>query len=186
MQTEIAHALATLKAGNLLLYPTDTVWGIGCDASNAAAVEKVYRLKNRPGNKALICLVSDFDMLKHHVQNIPDAVVKIIHTSTRPTTIVYEHPVGIAKNLIGVDHSLAIRICHNPFCQKLIREFGAPIVSTSANISGRPNPKNFAQISPEIIKGVDYVVNLQREKEDAAPSRILKVETDGTITIIRE
>lgn len=186
MEEEIQKALQTLQAGQLLLYPTDTVWGIGCDATNPEAVNKVYGLKRRAESKALICLVSDFEMLKTYIPEIPEQVFDVLKTQNKPTTIIYNHPIGLAKNLISSDDTVAIRIGNTPFCQGLIKAFGKPIVSTSANISGEPTAKSFAQISAEIVKGVDYVVNLQRETVNTKPSTIIKIEADGSLTLIRE
>lgn len=186
LEEELKKALDILVKGDLLLYPTDTVWGIGCDATNPEAVNKVYQLKQRAESKALICLVSDFEMIKTYIPEIPTQVKAILNAKHTPTTIIYNQPHGLAKNLISSDNTVAMRIGHTPFCQGLIKAFGKPIVSTSANISGQATAKSFAQISPEIVKGVDYVVNLQRETVNTKPSTIIKVEADGSLTIIRE
>lgn len=186
MKTELHNALDTLQKGKLLLYPTDTVWGIGCDTTNSAAVQKVYDLKQRVESKALVCLVADENMLKDYVKRVPDKVFSILKSNRRPTTVIYNAPIHLSKNLIAQDQTVAIRICQSPFCQQLIRSFGKPIVSTSANLSGQPTPKSFSQISPEIIKGVDYVVNLQRKAKNKNPSRIIKIELNGQVKIIRE
>ncbi len=186
MEKELNNALKILKEGSLLLYPTDTVWGVGCDATAAQAIQKIYRLKKRQESKALICLVSDFEMLQNYVQTIPKNLKEILDQQTKPTTVIYTHPKGVAKNLVASDDTLAIRICKNTFCQALIRALGKPIVSTSANISGEATPKNFSQISSKIKGGVDYVVNLQRETRSSEPSKIIKIEGDGSIKTIRE
>lgn len=187
MEKEINKAVETLRNKGLLLYPTDTVWGIGCDATSAAAVQKVYQLKQRAESKALICLVADYQMLTHYVEAVPKSLKTILHQQSRPTTVIYSHPRGVAQNLVVGDDSLGIRICHYPFCQELLRAFGKPIVSTSANISGAPTAKTFAQITSKIKKGVDYIVNLPEEqRSDPKPSKIIKIEEDGSIKIIRE
>lgn len=185
MTEEIEKTLAQLQSGNTILYPTDTVWGLGCDATNPAAVQKIYALKNREESKALICLVSDTRMLERFLEDIPEVAYDLLETSDRPTTIIYDNPVGIAKNLVATDNTLAIRIPDDEFCQKLIRKFKRPIVSTSANISGQPTPKSYQEISSKIINGVDYVVNLHSEKKNAKPSTIIQLRSNGEIKIIR-
>lgn len=184
--SEINKALETLESGGLILYPTDTVWGIGCDATNEDAVRKVYSLKNREDSKALICLVANDAMLERHVEHVPDLAYDLIDLSTKPTTIIYDNPKGIAKNLVAQDNTLAIRVASDKFCQYLINKFKKPIVSTSANISGEPTPTSFKKIGTTILKGVDYVVNLQPENENNVPSAIIKLGNDGTVKVIRE
>ncbi|NAS11272.1 L-threonylcarbamoyladenylate synthase [Poritiphilus flavus] len=185
-QTELKNCLEILSGGGLILYPTDTVWGIGCDASNAEAVKKIYELKQRPDSKALICLVSNDAMLERHVEKVPEAAYDIIDLSSKPTTIVYDQPKGVASNLIAEDNTLAIRIASDKFCQYLISAFKKPIVSTSANLAGQPTPKSFSEISGPILKGVDYVVNLERNLTKSKPSSIIKLSNDGTVKVIRE
>ncbi|WP_343485758.1 L-threonylcarbamoyladenylate synthase [Allomuricauda sp. d1] len=186
MTEEINHCITALKNGGLILYPTDTVWGIGCDATNVKAVKKVYDLKQREDSKALVCLVSNDAMLERYVEHVPETAYDIIDLATKPTTIVYDNPKGVAKNLIADDSSLAIRVASDTFCQHLINKFGKPVVSTSANISGMPTPKNFDAIHPHILKGVDYVVNLPLVNPDTTPSSIIKLGNDGTVKIIRK
>ncbi len=186
MTTEINNCIEELKNGNLILYPTDTVWGIGCDATNEEAVTKVYQLKNREDSKALICLVANQAMLERYVEKVPDVAYDIIDLANKPTTIVFDNPKGLAKNLIAPDNTIAIRVASDKFCQYLINKFGKPIVSTSANISGNPSPKKFSVITNEILTGVDYVVNLHQEKENSSPSSIIKLSNDGTVKVIRE
>lgn len=183
---EIQACLKPLQAGDLILYPTDTVWGIGCDASNQEAVKKVYALKQRSDSKALICLVADQEMLRRHVQRVPQAAYGIMNLATKPTTIVFDHPRGVAPNLVAADHTLAIRVASDTFCQGLITTFGKPIVSTSANLSGEPTPKQFKQIHPKILTGVDYVVNLPERGQNPSPSSIIKVSQDGQVKVLRE
>ncbi|MCK7591715.1 L-threonylcarbamoyladenylate synthase [Subsaxibacter sp. CAU 1640] len=185
MQSEINKCLQILKEGGLILYPTDTVWGIGCDASNEEAVSKVFKLKQREDSKALICLVADDRMLKKYIKKIPDAAFDIIDISEEPITIIYDEPQNLAQNLIASDNTIAIRIPNDDFCFQLLRRFNGAIVSTSANISGQPTPKSFKEIDQDILKGVDYVVNLHREKINTKPSSIIKLSNDGQVKIIR-
>ncbi len=186
MTPEINKALEVLQNGGLILYPTDTVWGIGCDATNEEAVKKVYRLKQREDSKALICLVANDAMLERHIENVPDLAFDIMDLATKPTTIIYDNPKGIAKNLIAEDNTLAIRVASDKFCQYLINKFKKPIVSTSANISGEPTPKSKNEISNVILKGVDYIVNLQPDQNFGSPSSIIKLSNDGQVKVIRE
>ncbi len=186
MQDDIKQALEVLQKGGVILYPTDTIWGIGCDATNAAAVEKIYKLKQRSNSKTMICLVANDFMLEQHVEKVPELAYDIIDLSTKPTTIVYESPKGVAANLIANDNTLAIRVAKDQFCQYLIKKFKKPIVSTSANIAGQPTPTGFKEIADEILKGVDYVVNLDRDKINSTPSSIIMLGNDGTVKVIRE
>ncbi len=183
---EITTAMTVLKRGGLILYPTDTIWGIGCDATNADAIERVYALKNRPGAKALICMVSDFKMLNQYVSDIPEVAYDILKYAAKPTTIIYDKPIRVAENLLAEDESLAIRVSKHNFSKSLIRKYKRPIVSTSANISGQPSPNSFQEIDPAILEGVDYVVNLERNKKNGPPSAIIKLKNDGTVQIIRD
>ncbi len=185
-KTEMQNCMETLKRGGLILYPTDTVWGIGCDATNADAVDKVYALKKRKDSQALICLVSDYKMLNQFVEDVPEVAYDILKYANKPTTIIYDDPIRVAENLIADDNSLAIRVSKDKFSNELVKRFRKPIVSTSANISGEKTPQSFAQISPEILKGVDYVVNLQRSKQSGKPSAIIKLTIDGKVTVIRK
>lgn len=186
MNEEINNALKTLKEGGLILYPTDTVWGIGCDAANSTAVEKVFKLKQRYDSKALICLVADDRMLKKYVRKIPDVAYDIFDVSEEPITIIYDNAQNLASNLIAEDHSIAIRIPNDDFCFRLLRKFNGAIVSTSANISGEPTPRSFKEIAPEVLKGVDYIVNLHHEKTCNKPSSIIKLSHDGLVKVIRK
>ncbi len=187
MTTEINNAIEILNEGGLILYPTDTVWGIGCDATNEEAVKKVYKLKKREDSKALICLMANDAMLERHITTVPDAAYDIMDLSTKPTTIIYDQPRGIAKNLVAQDNTLAVRVASDKFCKYLINKFKKPLVSTSANISGQNTPQNFSEISNTIIKGVDYVVNLgQDDNSNNSPSSIIKLSNDGTVKVIRK
>lgn len=183
---EIDQCLSVLQRGGLILYPTDTVWGIGCDATNEASVAKIYTLKNREDSKAMICLVSDGLMLEKHVKDIPKVAYDLMELSEKPITIIFDNPLGVATNLMASDNSLAIRVARDPFCQYLVRRLKKPLVSTSANLSGYPTPASFKEISMEILTGVDYVVNLERHTIKKSPSSIIKLGADGTVKVIRE
>ena len=186
MYNEISNALTTLKKGKLILYPTDTVWGIGCDATNYEAVQKIYDLKGREESKSMICLVSDFKMLNQYIEEVPEVAYDILKYAHKPTTIIYDRPRRVAENLIASDNTLAIRVVRDNFCAQLIKKLKRPIVSTSANFSGDPTPRSFDEIHNGILKGVDYVVNLQQKKKPANPSSIIKLSGDGVVKIIRE
>ncbi|WNH12886.1 L-threonylcarbamoyladenylate synthase [Thalassobellus suaedae] len=186
MNKEINKALEVLKDGGIILYPTDTVWGIGCDATNTEAVKKVYQLKEREDSKALICLVADDRMLKKYIKEVPESALNIIDITDRPTTIIYDDAQNLADNLIADDGSIAIRIPDDEFCYQLSRKLNGAIVSTSANISGQPTPKSFKEISQEVLKGVDYIVNLHHEKICDKPSSIIKLSNNGVVKIIRK
>lgn len=181
-----SKALSVLKAGGLILYPTDTVWGIGCDAANPEAVSKVYALKQRPDSKALICLVADVPMLERHLERVPEPAYDIIDLSDKPTTIVYDRPRGVASNLVAADGTLAIRVTKDTFCRDLIRRLGKPLVSTSANLAGNQTPGSFPEIETAILKGVDYIVPLRQQESTTAPSAIIRLGIDGQVRIIRK
>jgi len=182
---EIETAINHLNKGGIILYPTDTIWGIGCDATNEEAVSKIYTLKKRDERKSMLCLVSELRMLEKHVYEVPDAAYDIIEHADKPTTIIYDKPVGVAKNLIADDDSLGIRVVKKGFAFELIKKLKRPLVSTSANISGFPSPKNFSEITPDILNGVDYIVNLPDENTASKPSSIIKLKNDGQVQILR-
>ncbi len=185
MEREIKRSIEVLREGGLLLYPTDTVWGIGCDADNTEAVKRIYQLKQREESKSMICLVSDQHMLEKHIETIPESVLDILDQADKPTTIIYSKPRDVAKNLVSEDNTLAIRIVRDEFCNALIERYGKPIVSTSANLSGQPTPLTYEEIPDDILKGVDYVVNLHRQKYNVKASKILKIGQSGRIEVIR-
>ena len=186
MREEIQQALSVLREGGIILYPTDTVWGIGCDASNPEAVKKVYDLKNRADSKALITLVASEVMLERTVIEMPDIAWDLIDAAEKPLTIIYQEVKGIAHNAIAEDGSCAIRLPKDNFCQQLVQRLGKPLISTSANTSGNPTPQSFQDIEPSILSGVDYVVNLrQQEKSKNTPSSIILLKNNGEIKIIR-
>lgn len=180
------EVLINVNEGKTILYPTDTVWGIGCDATSEVAVDKIFKIKNRVESKSLIILVDSIEMLQEYITVIPDVVLDILKAAKRPTTIVYPNPKGLAKNVIASDNTVAIRIVKDEFCEELIRKLGKPIVSTSANISGEPTPKSFGEISQAILDSVDYVVALQQDTNSSKSSRILKINLDNTIEVIRD
>ena len=186
MIEEINKCLEILHSGGIILYPTDTVWGIGCDATREDAVEKIYKLKKRSESKSMLCLVANDAMLEAYVEAVPDLAYDIIDLAERPVTIIYDNPKGIASNLVSSDNTLAIRVARDKFCRTLIQKFKKPIVSTSANLAGEQTPKSFSEIKQPILKGVDYVVNLNPDGMDARPSSIIKLSNDGTVKVIRE
>jgi L-threonylcarbamoyladenylate synthase len=183
---EIQKAYEVILNGGIILYPTDTVWGIGCDATNATAVQKIYDLKKREESKSMIVLMNGEKMIYNVFKDIPEVAWQILDLSEKPTTLILDKPRNVAANIIAEDQSLAVRIVKEPFCYKLMERMKRPLVSTSANISGQPTPKSFKEISPEIIKGVDYVVNLHLEKICDKPSTIIKLTLDSKVQIIRK
>ena len=181
----VEKAAGIISKGGIIAYPTDTVWGIGCDATNAEAVERIYQLKKRPGHKAMICLVNSTPMLERLTGPLPTAALDLIENPLKPTTVVYPRVRGVAANLLAADGSLAIRLVKNRFCEELIAAIDTPLVSTSANISGEPTPSGFGEISDAILKGVDYIVPLKSSAPKGQPSAIVKLEKDNSITVIR-
>ncbi|AEW85089.1 threonylcarbamoyl-AMP synthase [Flavobacterium columnare] len=186
INTEIHNAFEVIKDGGIILYPTDTVWGIGCDATNPDAIKKIYALKQREESKSMIVLVNGERMIYNIFNNLPEVAWQILDVSEKPTTLVLDNPRNVAPNIIAEDKTLGIRIVTEPFCFKLMERMKKPLVSTSANISGQPTPISFKEISPEIIKGVDYVVNLHHEKICKNPSTIIKITNDSQVKIIRK
>ena len=181
---EIETAITFLKKGKLILYPTDTVWGIGCDATSSKAIENLYNLKKRDEGKAMICLVNDYQMLKSYIPKISISQLSYLNSKI-PTTVIFENSKGVSEKALGENKSIAMRIPKHNFCNKLITKFGKPIISTSANISNKQSPLNFHQIENEILDGVDYVVNLEKETITKKTSRIIKIDSFGEISIIR-
>ncbi|RKS25365.1 L-threonylcarbamoyladenylate synthase [Flavobacterium endophyticum] len=186
MNEEVHKAYEVIKEGGIILYPTETVWGIGCDATNPEAVAKIYALKQREETKSMIVLMNGEKMIYNVFKDIPEVAWQILDLSEKPTTLILDNPRNIAPNLIAPDKTLGMRIIKEPFCYKLLERMKKPLVSTSANISGMPTPVNFKEISPEIIKGVDYVVNLQQEKMTGKPSAIIKLTADSQVKVIRK
>lgn len=186
-QEDIRKAIDVMRRGGIILYPTDTIWGIGCDATNAKAVSKVYQIKQRADAKALITLVDSEAKVEAYVQDVPSMAWDLIDNSQKPLTIIYDHPRYLAPNLLAPDGSAAIRITREPFSQQLCLQFRRPIVSTSANISGQSSPQTFADISDEIRQAVDYIcTSRQQERQPAQPSSIIKLSEGNVIKIIRK
>ena len=186
IDSEVARAKEVLLTGGTILYPTDTIWGIGCDATNPAAVQKIYSLKQRADNKSMLVLMSGIDMLSSYLKEIPTKALELIESAIKPTTIIYPGAINLAPNLLAEDGSVGIRITSDEFCQKLIEKAGFPIVSTSANTSGNPAPLSFGTIESELLQKVDHVVNWrQNEKKPSAPSAIIKLDENGRTTVLR-
>lgn len=186
MQEEIDKAAAIVKNGGIILYPTDTVWGIGCDASNPEAVKKVFDLKQRADNKAMIVLVGNIDDVYNYVESVPEVACDLIEFSERPLTIVYDKGVRLAPALLGEDGSVGIRVTREAFSAGLCRKLRRPLISTSANISGEPTPTFFNEISEAILKGVDYVVDFRRDDmTKRSPSTVMRLTESGEFKILR-
>lgn len=187
LQDEVRKAIEVMKRGGVILYPTDTVWGIGCDATNPEAVKRVYEIKRRPDSKALICLVDSEARLSRYVRNVADVTWDLIELSTKPLTIIFNQVGGLAQNLLAEDGSVGIRVTREEFSKELCYRFQKPIVSTSANISGEPTARTFDEISDEIKNSVDYIIRYnQRCKEKHQPSSIIKIDASGQFVVIRE
>ncbi len=187
MIEDIKSALDILSRGGVILYPTDTVWGLGCDATNENAVQRIYSIKRRPDSKSMIVLMENPALLDRYINDVPDIAWDLIEISTTPLTIIYSGVKNLAGNLIADDGSIGIRFTHEEFTKQLISRFRKPVVSTSANISGQPAPAVFRDIPEEIIKSVDYVVKYRQDDTvPAKPSAIIRLGTGGRIEIIRE
>lgn len=183
---DIERCLQVLQNGGTILYPTDTIWGIGCDATNAEAVEKVINIKNRPPFKSFVVLVASEKDILQYVASPDLSVFDYLEKAEKPTTIIYQHAIGLADNVLADDGSVAIRICRDEFCKHLIKRFRKPILSTSANLSGFPSPQVFAEIDQKVRQSVDYIVeHRQDETQPAQPSAIIKWEQNGKFTIVR-
>ncbi|HEX7755501.1 MAG TPA: L-threonylcarbamoyladenylate synthase [Niabella sp.] len=184
-EEDLKAAVETVRKGGILLYPTDTVWGLGCDATNAAAVAKIYALKKRSDSKALIVLAATEREVMQYTAAVDLSLFDYLETTVRPTTVIYEHGIGFAENLTAEDGSIAIRICNEDFCRSLIKRVGKPIVSTSANISGEPTPSGFSAIPASIKSQVDYIVQYRQEDTTPhQPSSIIRWK-DGKVEVIR-
>ena len=187
LQDEVKKAVEVMRQGGVILYPTDTVWGIGCDATNPEAVKRVYEIKRREDSKALICLVDSDARLSRYVRNVADVTWDMIEMAEKPLTIIFDQAVGLAPNLLAEDGSVGLRITKEEFSKELCFRFQKPIVSTSANISGEPTARTFDEISDDIKNAVDYVVKYNRQcKEKHKPSSIIKIDANGKFQIIRE
>ena len=190
-EEDIKKAVETMRKGGVILYPTDTVWGIGCDATNAEAVAKVYQIKQRDDSKALICLVDSDARMQRYVRHVPDVAWQLIDSlkdaDAKPTTLILDGAINLAPNLIAEDGSIALRITNEPFSKELCYRFQKAIVSTSANVSGEPAAQNYGDITPEILEAVDYVCwSRRQEHKPHQPSSIIKLKEDGQVTIIRK
>lgn len=184
--SELARCADVVGRGGVIAYPTDTVWGIGCDSSDSGSVEKVFAIKRRSDAKALISLVADEEMLEAVVGPLSAEIRELVR-SDRPTTVIFEHPRGLAPEMLAADGSAAIRMTREPFSQQLCRRLGRPLVSTSANVSGEPTPARFSDISGEILDAVDYVAGYGRDEAELhAPSRIVKIAAGGELVFIRK
>jgi len=187
MNEEIKHTIETLNRGGIILYPTDTIWGLGCDATNEEAVKKIYEIKKRQDSKAMLILIDSQNRLEQYVTEVPEIAWQLIDVAVEPLTIIYPNAKNLATNLLAEDKSIGIRITTDLFCKNLITKFKKPIVSTSANITGDKNPANFSEISETIKKSVDYIVNLrQDEKTKSKASSIIKLSVSNDIQIIRK
>lgn len=183
---DIQNAVKVLREGGVILYPTDTIWGIGCDATNPEAVKKVYEIKKRDDSKALICLVDSDARIQRYVRNVPDVAWDILELATKPTTVILEGVNGLAENLMGEDNSVGFRITQEEFSKQICYKFQNPVVSTSANISGEPSAQTFKQISQEIIDAVDYVCSFRRgDNTKHQPSSIIRLKKNSEVQIIR-
>ena len=190
-EEDIKKAVEVLRKGGVILYPTDTVWGIGCDATNEKAVKRVYDIKLRDDSKALICLVDSDARLQRYVRNVPEVAWQLIdslkETDSKPTTLILDDAVNLAKNLIAEDGSIALRITNEPFSKELCYRFQKALVSTSANISGEPAAQNYCDIDPRIIEAVDYVCwSRRQEHKPHKPSSIIRLRENGEVTVIRK
>ena len=190
-EEDIRNAIETMRKGGVILYPTDTVWGIGCDATNAEAVKRVYEIKQRDDSKALICLVDSDARMQRYFRHVPDVAWQLIDSlkegDAKPTTLILDGAINLAENLIAEDGSLGVRITNEPFSKELCFRFQKAIVSTSANISGEPAAQNYCDIDQRILDAVDYVCwSRRQEHKPHTPSSIIKLKENGEVTIIRK
>lgn len=187
MQNDIKKAIEILKSGGIILYPTDTIWGIGCDATNPSAVAKVYELKQRVDSKSMLVLIENPNLLKSYLDEVPEIAWDLIELADKPLTIIYPKAKNLAPNLVAADGSIGIRVVKHTFCEALLRAYRKPIVSTSANISGEPFPSNFGEIDLAIIDGVDYIApSIYEESMHQVPSGIIQLGLGGQVKVIRE
>jgi len=186
-KAELDDVIATLENGGVILYPTDTIWGLGCDALDVTAIERIYAIKKRPLSAPLLILVDSIEMLKRYAPRIHPRVETLLSMHKQPLTVVYPHVKGLPEILYSKEKTVAIRVASDAFCQEMINRFGRPVISTSANTSGEPWPKGFGEISSEIIKEVNYVVRYRREEKNTGePSVIAKYNSKGNLTFLRE
>jgi len=186
MQDEINKTVEVLKKGGVILYPTDTIWGIGCDATNQKAVNKIFKIKKRIEEKSLIILVDSPEQINSYVKNADDFALELVNSYNRPLTVIYPEAMNLAKGVAATDKTIGIRVVNDVFCKKIIEGLGKAIVSTSANISGYPPPIRFQQITEEIKNSVDYVVDLHRDRiRDIKASRIIRIKEKGDFEVVR-
>lgn len=186
-EADIKDALITLRNGGIILYPTDTIWGLGCDPTNPVAIEKIFRIKSREAGKSLLILVSGIDMIERYVHEVPEIAYELTSVSDDPLTIVYPLGKNLAPGVCSTDGSVGIRICRDEFCFELIKRFRKPLISTSANFSGMPSPRNFNDIDDSVIRAADYVVNYRRDDQGKhTSSPVIKLSADGSVKIIRK
>jgi L-threonylcarbamoyladenylate synthase len=186
LRDEVSKALEIIRGGGVILYPTDTVWGLGCDATNAEAVSKIFKLKGRSAEKSLIVLLDEPAKLPSYVTDVPDIAYDLVEFAEKPLTIIFSGARNLARGIIHQDGTVGIRIVKHDFCRQLIGRLRKPLVSTSANLSGEPTPGNFSEISEKLISGVDYVVNLDQDNLSIKePSTIMRLEPDGRFSFIR-
>lgn len=184
---DVKKAVEILKKGGVILYPTDTIWGLGCDATNAKAIKKIYELKQRSASKSMIVLVEDEIRLRNHVGYVPETMYDLLESVNKPLSVIYPDAKNIAEEVIADNGSIAIRVTSHPFCQAMIKLLGGPIVSTSANISGAPNPTTYQDISQQIKEGVDYIIPTCHETiNEVKASTLILLQTDGTFKILRD
>lgn len=184
---DIKNAIKVMRAGGIILYPTDTIWGIGCDATNEAAVKKIFELKRRSDSKSMLVLTDSIAKVERVVDEVPEVAYQLVECAEKPLTIIYDGAKNLATNLIAEDGSVGIRITNEAFSKRLCEEFRIPVVSTSANVSGEPSPHNFSEVSDAIKSGVDYIVSYrQNDQSQSVPSSIIKLGKGGVVTIIRQ
>lgn len=186
MNDQINKAAEVLKNGGVILYPTDTIWGLGCDPNNEMAIEKIAKIKNRPSSKSYIILVNNERLLNRYVKEIPEVCYDLIDFADKPLTVIYPKGQSISKSLMPEDGSIAIRMVKDEFCSKLMDRAKFGLVSTSANLSGEPSPKSFQEIADEIKESVDYIVDLPKKSTEVKPSQIIKIGEDSEVSIIRK
>ncbi len=185
-RSEAKKAAEIMRKGGIILYPTDTIWGIGCDATNEEAVQRIFRLKERADSKSMLVLTDSEAKLQGLMDEVPEMAWDLIELTNKPLTIIYPAAKGVASSLIAEDGTLGIRVTREPFSTELCRLMRVPVVSTSANKSGQPTAQTYAQIAPEIIKGVDYVVECRRQEKEGQPSAIIRLGTKGEVEVLRQ
>lgn len=187
MQEDVKKALEVLHQGGVILYPTDTIWGLGCDATNAEAIDRLYSIKQRDPEKSMLILLDSETRVERYVEDMPDIAWDLMEVSNKPLTLVYQQARNLPENLMASDGSIGIRVTSDPFCLELLKRFKKPLVSTSANWSNQPFPATFKEIDPALVRSVDYVVkHRQDEKKKSSPSSVIKVGPGGEVKVIRE